>query len=170
MLILLEISDIISPEDVQRIISLYLNNPYPITLSKQKKPKCKTRLRINISDEDYYAIKEFNPKNRVDDVILALINTKHNELYYGSSLFADKNIWKREVVVKNVGRIDGLNKKDKIIVELKFFDGWKGALGQILSYHVFYPCFKKEVWLLMKSPQTNTKKDVITSICSKYDL
>jgi hypothetical protein len=170
MLIQLDNISNITSADILQTISVYLLNPYPVKISKQKKIRNFNRIRVEISDEDYYAIKTANPKLRVDEVVSSLIKNKHNELYYGSLLFSDKNLWKREVIVKNVGRIDGLNNKEKLIVELKFFDGWKSALGQVLSYHVFDPDYKKEVCLLMKDTQTQTKKDIISSVCSMYNV
>lgn len=66
-----------------------------------------------------------------------------------------------------VGRIDLLNKDS--IIEIKRFSQWKDALGQILSYGMFYP-LKKKVIYLFGDKNVNINIDDIKKIYSKYDI
>ena len=64
------------------------------------------------------------------------------------------------------GYIDLLS--DKLIIELKEFSQWKGALGQILSYGIFYPNHQKQIYLFGEIQKD--KINLIKQIYSKYDV
>ncbi len=70
-----------------------------------------------------------------------------------------------EIEVKtDVGSIDLLTESD--IIELKEASKWKHALGQILSYGIFYPQKQKKIILFGDIDNI----DLIRSVCSKFDV
>jgi len=75
-----------------------------------------------------------------DKVLEKSIQEKLHKLYGG----------KREVTTP-VGRIDLLT--DTEIIEVKESNGWKAALGQIISYGSFYPDHRKRLYLFGDYPK-----------------
>jgi len=64
-----------------------------------------------------------------------------------------------------VGRIDVLTETH--VIEVKDVCNWKHALGQVLSYGVFYPDRKKQIYLFGEADET---EDMIADICSKFEV
>lgn len=130
---------------------------------------------INIDLNSFNKIRALSQRHRIKNILAALIKIsyryKGTELAYGDSLFLEKDGWIREIPVVG-GRIDGLNHLTKEIVELKFFKGWKGALGQIVVYGSSFPNYQKEIWLLTTEEEFRNKKMIqtIESNCSKFDV
>ena len=52
--------------------------------------------------------------------------------------------------------------------EIKEYSNWKHAIGQILSYGVFYPSKKKYIYLF--GEQDKQQNANIKMICAKYDI
>ena len=65
-----------------------------------------------------------------------------------------------------VGYIDILT--DELIIEVKKYDNWKFALGQILSYSQYYPDRFKMIYLFDTPTKNNLK--TIREVCHKYDV
>lgn len=68
---------------------------------------------------------------------------KRNEIYYRDILARSLN-GKTEVIVP-AGRIDILTNSQ--IIEVKHVKRWKAALGQIITYGVYYPNHQKRIHL-----------------------
>ena len=64
------------------------------------------------------------------------------------------------------GRIDVLT--DSEIIEVKEAKGWKGAIGQIISYGIYYPERTKRIHLFGKCSQKT--KALISSHCAPLDI
>lgn len=150
-----------------------MKNPYDLNLDlnsynliKQKRKRNFSKRKINISKDSYKKLKSlYNYKLfKIEFILESIITKRGDELFYGSTLFSDKNYWAREVQTP-VGRIDALNKREKRVVELKFISGWKSALGQVLSYHFFYSDYIPEIWLLDNMKVNTATKNLITTIC-----
>ena len=87
-----------------------------------------------------------------------------NEAYYQLKLY-EKH--KGELEVKTpVGNIDLLT-KDKLF-EIKSYESWKSAIGQLLSYGMFYPNHRKVMVLFNKM---SNKDDVeIKKLCEQLEI
>jgi hypothetical protein len=170
MLISLYINSIYTEEKIIESLYQFVENPYPISISniKQKGKSYKKRI-IDVEKNLYFSLRKINSLCRIETLIESIINDTGNEFGYGSHLFKDKNIWIREKITP-VGRIDGLNLREKRIVELKFISGWKSALGQISAYGHFYPTFQKEIWLLEDKKISNKDKNLIREICGNFSV
>lgn len=138
--------------------------------SKSKKSKI---LTCEIDDSLYYKLKKQFLGSRIKYILeLAAELSTEKELAYGKKLFLKNEGWVREVIV-DTGRVDGVNHGDKRVVELKFLEGWKGALGQVLVYsHSFPSSYSKEIWLITPQPNklTHSKKTTILQTCEKYGV
>ena len=64
------------------------------------------------------------------------------------------------------GRIDILTESE--IIEVKKFELWKTAIGQILAYSYFYPDKQKRIHLF--DVPKNTNIELIKNIFKKYDI
>lgn len=168
MRIIVHVDKSVSTDSIIDILTAYAKNPF--ILNKPKKSNIDSRRVIEIDNEIYQAIKSFGPNRgmKVDYIVEAILSPSNSELFYGGLLFT-KPLWKREVIVP-VGRIDGLNIREKIIVELKFLNGWKSALGQILSYGYYYPTYTKYLYLLYSVNPTNSLRTNIIDISSCYNV
>lgn len=162
----------LSAQEILKSLSLFIENPYQINdiLYGKRRKKNLIKKSIIISSEIYSQLKSLCPHNKIELIIESIISQINDELYYGSILFKDKNLWEREKIIRHVGRIDGLNIKEKLIVELKFVRGWKSALGQILAYGHFYPTFQKEIWLLGNKKICAKEKNYIREICENLSV
>jgi hypothetical protein len=170
MLISLKINSYISDKEIIDSLYQYVENPYSLLINNKQKGEKKYKNRtLEIEKNLYELLKRINPRYRIELIIEAIINNYKNELWYGSLLFKDKNLWIREKITP-VGKIDGLNLKEKRIVELKFISGWKSALGQIISYGHFYPTFQKEIWLLEDKKISEKDKNLIREICGNFSV
>lgn len=173
MILSIYASDYISDDQIIQLLKDYLELPYDLTFynNKLKIKKRHKKRNIDIDKSLLLSLKKpFNNKLlKIERIIEAIITQRGDELFYNAKLFSDKNVWIREVVTP-VGRIDGLNKVDKIIVELKFIDGWKSALGQILCYNWFFKFYKREIWLLKNRPFRKKEELYIKDICFFYDV
>lgn len=162
-----------NPErEIINSLHTYLENPFPINIIsniKQKRHRNLKKVKIDLEKNLYISLRQLFPKEKIETIIESIILTKSDELWYGSRLFKDKNLWIREKITP-VGRIDGLNLKEKRIVELKFISGWKSALGQILAYSFFYPTFQKEIWLLEDKKISEKEKNLIREICKNLSV
>lgn len=170
MLISLYINSILTEKEIIESLYQFIENPYPLSISniKQTKKNYKKRV-IDIEKNLYFSLRKINNSCRIEKLIESIITDTGNELWYGARLFKDKNLWIREKKTL-VGRIDGLNVKEKRIVELKFVSGWKSALGQIIAYGYFYQTFQKEIWLLEDKKISNKDKDLIREICGSFSV
>ena len=130
---------------------------------------------VNIDLDSFNKIRTLSRRHRIKNILAALIRIsyryKGTELAYGDSLFLEKDGWIREISVAG-GRIDGLNHSAKRMVELKFFKGWKGALGQIVVYGSSFPNYQKEIWLLTTEEEFRNKKMIqtIESNCFRFGV
>ena len=163
--------ELISDDDIILLLNNYIQNPYSLDkyIFNQKLKKRSKKRIIDIDNDLYNGLKSSynNSKIKIEKIIECIITKRGDELYYGSILFKNKNLWIREKITP-IGRIDGLNLIEKRIVELKYVDGFKAALGQIISYGYFYPTFQKEIWLLVDKKVSEKKKNLIKDICNKY--
>jgi hypothetical protein len=62
------------------------------------------------------------------------------------------------------GFIDLMN--DEMIVEIKEYSNWKHAIGQVLSYGLYYPDKQKYICLFGEGDNNDT----IETVCSKYAI
>lgn len=149
----------------------YVENPNMVSGVSiiTKLPKKRNRI-LEIPKTLYHSLKRLFPHQPIENIIYSLFKTKEDERYYGSLLFKEEEGWKREVSIPDVGYIDGFNYMLNLIVELKFIDGWKSALGQILAYSIAYPKMRKEIWLLISSTPKISRQRKIESICCSFDV
>jgi hypothetical protein len=63
------------------------------------------------------------------------------------------------------GNIDLLTKNS--LIEIKSYDNWKCALGQLMAYSVYYP--KKDKYMYLFDVGNNDTKE-ISQTCAKYDI
>jgi hypothetical protein len=127
-----------------------------------------------LTSQDYLEIKSKYPTTHIGIVFSYWSSNrgqKMGELRYGDGLFPQPD-WEREVCIPGVGRIDGLCRKDRRIVELKFLKGWKSALGQVLAYKKNkFTDYSAEIWLLTQKNELNPKLEkLITSTCSSLGV
>lgn len=172
-----KLSDLISSS-----INRFLENPssknWQIYLNANKIKPSKKYYIYDIDSIIYNKLKELiiGKKLRIkigtliELIVLCEYGAKASELFYSKLLFKKKDGWEREIKVKE-GRVDGVHKKDKKLVELKFVDGWKGALGQILAYsHSFDIDYNLEIWLLLNKTISSCTKKLIEETCERYGV
>jgi hypothetical protein len=70
-------------------------------------------------------------------------------------------------VVTPSGKIDLLT--DTEVIEVKKFDEWKSALGQVLAYSAFFPSHTKHIHLFGTAQQLKKLSD-IQSACLTFDV
>lgn len=68
------------------------------------------------------------------------------------------------------GRIDLLSSSPNAIVEVKTVLQWKHALGQVLSYQIYYPHLTPIVYLFGRNRDFKRLDPVITEVCGRYDV
>jgi hypothetical protein len=68
----------------------------------------------------------------------------------------------------DAGYIDILT--DQMIIEVKEVSGWKGALGQVLSYALYYPDRRKTVALFDVDESKHELLSIIRKTYEKYDV
>lgn len=107
---------------------------------------------------------------------------KNKQRYYDaiSNIKPDNNVLKEKNVQKKLhhklgGRIEVETEfgfvdllTTKYIIEIKHYDNWKYAIGQLAAYSHEYPN-KKKVMYLFDVPENN-KIDRIRKVCSNYDI
>lgn len=168
--------------DFQKLIDSGLNEhiikQIKLRLGKENHQYLKNKpYFINLAQEQYFFLKKTFNGYRVSTVLntLAVVLSKKSqkETELGKLLFKKSEGWQREIITK-AGRIDGLNKKTKQIVELKFLDGWKSALGQVLAYKaslgIEYSDYTLEIWLLLKTSNKCSSFGIIREFCGEYGV
>ena len=90
---------------------------------------------------------------------------KYRESYYRDKLARSLN-GQTEVKVPS-GRIDILTGNQ--IIEVKHVKNWKAALGQIITYGVYYPHHQKRIHLF-GIENNNTQISLITDQCQKQRI
>jgi len=128
---------------------------------------CSTEFNIKVCSwiEEW---KKYSKENnlRYWDAIKKL-NSDSNDLL---ELKYKKKLHKRlggEIEVStSVGNIDLLTKTD--LIEIKTYDNWKYALGQLIAYSSFYPRHQKTMYLFSVPQQNNLVE--IRKICKKTDV
>lgn len=98
------------------------------------------------------------------------LSTIYNLGYIKESGYRDlcQRMWGgvTEIPIPGVGRVDLVTEDS--IVEVKSLNLFKHAIGQILTYGLFYPDHKKVIAL---TPcKTNYDKDLIKDICTNFDI
>ena len=106
-------------------------------------------------------------KMRLDQYLSTLFNLAYISETAYQKLCAEKFKGDREITIPGVGRIDVLC-SDRVI-EVKNIRHWKGGLGQVLSYGVFYPEHKLTLALTPDSKNCY-KEEVINKVCNKYGV
>lgn len=136
---------------------------------------------VEIDDALFIKLRQRFTGNRLQKIlevaylIIIITHFRRNELEYGKILFKANEGWKREVRTKS-GNIDGLNRKLCRVVELKFVEGWKGALGQILAYvetDTYLAKYSKEIWLICRDgvrALSKSKQENIEETCGKFGV
>lgn len=118
-------------------------------------------------------IRILNLKIKINSFVEAILLSEGkpaSELFYSKLLFKKKDGWDREIKIKE-GRIDAINHSQKRLVELKFLEGWKGALGQVLAYsHSFNLSYSLEIWLLFEKNLNPKTKKTIEETCKNYNV
>lgn len=66
------------------------------------------------------------------------------------------------------GRIDLLTNTE--LIEVKKFDDWKSALGQVLAYFQFFPKHQKRLHLFYDKPKRSQQLQQVEKICSDLDV
>ena len=168
--LLLDAAETIS-ENSKKTIETFLKNKVVKPSVTAIKP-----IRIEINTALYKKLKKEFPKYRVSTVlnciyVLYVEKRKLKETDYGKILFQKSQGWQRELRTE-AGNIDGINYSSKRLIELKFVDGWKSALGQALAYKSALNLdsdFSIEIWLLFANSQIDRKKfSNIESFCNKH--
>lgn len=87
----------------------------------------------------------------------------NKETFYQNLLH--KELGGKKEVNTPAGRIDLLT--DTELIEIKKYEKWKSAIGQLLSYSHFYPAHKKILALFGNSDKNNKS---LTTICEELDI
>lgn len=66
------------------------------------------------------------------------------------------------------GRIDVLS--DSKVIEIKNYENWKHAIGQVLTYSLFYPNKEKWIYLFNHEDETDVNKSAIIDTCNKLGV
>lgn len=76
----------------------------------------------------------------------------------------------RTEVETPAGRIDVLT--DSHIIEVKRLEGWKGGLGQLTAYAVYYPHHLQRLHLLVEAIEKNKefKLEAVRTVCEKVGV
>lgn len=121
-------------------------------------------IKISLWIEEW---KQYSPDNIIKyyDALskIKLSNNNQKELEVQKEIHR-KLGGKIEVNTK-VGKIDLLTKKK--LVEIKTYDNWKSAIGQLIAYSYFYPDRKKYLYLFNVE---NNDTVLIDEICVKNDI
>lgn len=164
------ISSLSLEENILSKLIKFIDDPvsYDITIIT-KLPKKRNSV-IKLPKDIYLSLKSLYPNQPIENIIYSIFKQKEDERYYGGLLFKSEEGWTREVCIPDIGYIDGYNFYLNKIVELKFLEGWKSALGQILAYGMSYPKAKKELWLLCsKTPKISQIKK-IEFVCNNFNV
>lgn len=126
-------------------------------------PEFSVEISIWIDEWKNYSRKNSNKYwNAVNNIVTSnnldkekQVQTKLKEKY-GGQIEVDTD----------VGKIDLLTKK--YIIEIKNYENWKSAIGQLIMYSCDYP-EKKKIIYLFDVPNDNIL-DIITTKCQKHDI
>lgn len=93
------------------------------------------------------------------------LKTTKKEIYYQRLLEELLNCKKEKVPY---GEIDEINKRRKLIIEIKNIKNWMHSIGQLEFYSIFYPEYKKLAFLFGKIKEE--KKEIILNTLSNENI
>lgn len=141
-----------------------------LTIGRIRQP---ISLSVTVTNEQYQKLREIAVDAKTDVTTVL----KYCLIAYSSlNKLADESVWRDKLHKELGGTIEVKTKSGRIdlltstqIIEVKIFDRWKSALGQVLAYHFDYNlAYKPVIALFGNCPETY--KPQISNVCGHYGV